>query len=100
MSLYNLLENKNFRKNKVQKVLEQIQQKPDLLPELISSFLQGPSAVTQRASWVITYCAERDYPFIKPYLPLMIEKLKEPGISDAVKRNTVRLLQFVEIQEE
>ena len=100
MSLNNLLEDKNFRKNKVQKLLEQIQQKPNILPELISSFLKGPSAVTQKASWIINYCAEKDYQLISPYLPLMIEKLKESNISDAVKRNTIRLLQFIEVQEE
>ena len=34
---------------------------------------------------------------IKPHLKKIIYNLKAPGIHDAVKRNTVRFLQFIEI---
>ena len=81
-------------------ICEKVKEHPHLLKELIHCFLHEPSRITQRSSWIITQVAEKDYQLISPYLPLTIEKLKEPGISDAVKRNTIRLLQFIEINEE
>jgi len=66
--------------------------------ELMQLFLNDEYRVTQRASWVVSECSER-FPFlITPYLESIILNLKN-DVHDAVRRNTIRVLQFVEIPE-
>ena len=65
--------------------------------ELVKIFLKGPYRITQRASWPLTVCAERHPSLVQPHLKKLIVNLKQPGLHDAVKRNTVRLMQFIDI---
>lgn len=64
---------------------------------LVKVFLKGPYRLTQRAAWPLSYCI-RNHPLLlnKHYKPILT-MLDKPGIHDAVKRNIMRLLQFVEI---
>jgi hypothetical protein len=65
--------------------------------ELFSLFINDEYRVVQRAAWPVSYCV-RDHPeFIKKHFAKLIRNLKKPELHDAVKRNTVRLLQYVEI---
>jgi hypothetical protein len=65
--------------------------------QLMGLFLKGEYRVTQRSAWIVGCCANR-YPFlITPWLGAMIKRMQEPGVHPAVKRNVVRILQFVEI---
>jgi hypothetical protein len=65
--------------------------------QLMELFLEGEYRVTQRSAWIVGCCADR-YPFlIAPWLGAMIKRMQEPGVHVAVKRNVVRILQFVEI---
>lgn len=65
--------------------------------ELIEVYFEGPYRVTQRASWPISHCIENHPELIKPHLKKMLDFLQKPGIHDAVKRGTVRFLQFIDI---
>lgn len=64
---------------------------------LIDIYLVGPYRVTQRAAWPLSICAERHPDLILPHLKKLLDFLSKPGIHDSVKRNTIRLLQFIEI---
>jgi hypothetical protein len=64
---------------------------------LVKIFMQGPYRVTQRAAWPISYCVQNHPELIKGHLEKMIDFADQPGVHDAVKRNTIRLLQFVAI---
>jgi hypothetical protein len=64
---------------------------------LIEVYLAGPYRVTQRAAWPLSLCVESHPSLIGPHLKKVLDYLKKPGIHDAVKRNTMRLLQFVTI---
>jgi hypothetical protein len=65
--------------------------------KLIDLYFAGPYRVTQRAAWPISVCVERNPEIILPHLSRLIKFLDSENIHDAVKRNTLRLLQFVEI---
>jgi hypothetical protein len=65
--------------------------------ELMMLFLHGEPVVTQRSAWVVGYCADTHPELIGGWLPAIIKKMEEPGIHDAVKRNVVRILQYIEI---
>lgn len=67
--------------------------------ELMELFLGDHDRITQRAAWVVSHCYD-DYPWlIEKHLKSMIENLQKP-VHVAVRRNTVRVLQFVQIPEE
>lgn len=65
---------------------------PDRFPEIMEMFLGDDYRITQRVAWVIIICSEWKPKILKPYIPEMIINLQKPGITDAVKRNTVRIL--------
>jgi hypothetical protein len=67
--------------------------------ELMELFLHGEYRVTQRSAWIISNCFDRHPQLVMPWLPRMLKKMQEPGVHDAVKRNIVRILQWVEIPE-
>ena len=69
--------------------------------EAMKLFLEGDYRVTQRISWVVSHCASAHSWLIMPYMePMLQNLLQNPNLHDAVKRNTVRILQFVEIPED
>lgn len=79
------------------KVVDYVGNNPARFKVLVEVFLSGPYRTTQRAAWPLSYCAEREPALIVPHLGHILKHLKKPGIHDAVKRNTMRLLQFVAI---
>lgn len=64
---------------------------------LIALFLEGPYQVSQRAAWPLSYCVANHPVLIKRHYGSILKMLTRTGIHDAVKRNIVRLLQFVDI---
>ena len=65
--------------------------------ELFNLFLTGEYRVTQRASWPVSYCVELHPVFINKHFTKLISNLQKPGLHNAIKRNTIRLLQYIEI---
>ena len=65
--------------------------------KLITIYLEGPYRITQRAAWPLSVCVERHPSLIYPHLTQILNFLKKDNIHVAVKRNTVRLLQYIEI---
>jgi hypothetical protein len=67
------------------------------LSQLMKLFLTGEHLVAQRAAWVVGICSDRHPEIIRPYLAKMVDRMQEPGVHDAVKRNVVRILQTADI---
>ena len=65
--------------------------------ELMKLFFSGEYRLAQRAAWTMSHCAEQRPELIRPYLPKLLDCLKRDDAHDAVRRNIVRLLQYVEI---
>jgi hypothetical protein len=65
--------------------------------ELFALFLQSEYRVTQRASAAVSYCVEAHPAFIRKNFAKLVKNLQQPVLHDAIKRNTIRLLQYVEI---
>lgn len=71
-----------------------------LFDELMTHFFSNEYRITQRAAWIVNHCVEK-YPFlINSHLERMVHNLARPKLHDAVKRNTVRILQSVDLPEE
>jgi len=70
-----------------------------LFDELMTHFYSNEYRVTQRAAWIMTHCVDK-YPFlINPHLEGLVTTLEQPKLHDAVKRNTVRLFQAIDLPE-
>ncbi len=65
--------------------------------ELVQLFFKGPYRVTQRASWPLSSIVEKHPALVKPHLKKILQNVMKPGQHDAVKRNTLRLLQYIKI---
>lgn len=84
-------------KKQVDKIVNYVGHDAARFSELIKIYLEGPYRVTQRSAWPISCCVEKNPTLINPHLKKILTYLQKPEIHDAVKRNTLRLLQFIEI---
>lgn len=69
------------------------------LARLMDVFLGNDALLTQRSAWVVGVLADVHPVLLEPWIAKMLRKTREPGVHDAVRRNVVRALQFVEIPE-
>src|SRR4051812_17714982 len=88
---------KEHSKKQCDKVVAYIGSNTARFAELVNMFLEGPYRITQRAAWPLFCCVEKSPALIKPHLKKILNYSIKPGVHDAVKRNVVRLLQFIEI---
>lgn len=66
--------------------------------ELIDCFLGKEYRVTQRAAQVVSNCADKHPELLLPHLDNIISNLQSP-VHIAVKRNTLRVLQDMELPD-
>jgi hypothetical protein len=88
---------KEHSRTQSDKIIEYVGNNPARFKVLVDVFLTGPHRITQRAAWPLSYCVERNPRLITPHLGHILDHLKKPAIHNAVKRNTVRFLQFIDI---
>lgn len=88
---------KEHSKSNTHKVADYVGVSKNRFNSLVKIYLSGPFRITQRAAWPLSLCVMRHPSLIFPHLTAILNFLKKPGVHDAVKRNTVRLLQFIEI---
>ena len=91
---------KEHSKKQSEKVVAHVGNSPSRFSELVNVFLAGPYRVTQRAVWPLSICVENNPDLIKPHLRRVLAYTNRQGVHDAVKRNIVRLLQFIEIPKQ
>jgi len=65
--------------------------------KLLQIFAAGPYRITQRAAWPLSVCVERYPTLIDGHFAFLIKMLYEPRAHIAVRRNILRLLQYVDI---
>jgi hypothetical protein len=67
--------------------------------ELIHFFLHGAYRASLRAGWVVNIITEQYPNLVKPHLSKLVEHITHKDVADAIKRNVVRLLQFIDIPQ-
>lgn len=65
--------------------------------ELFRLFLHDEYRVVQRAAWPVSYCVMAHPEFIKKHWNSLVKNLQQPGLHNAVKRNSLRLLADIPI---
>ena len=66
---------------------------------LMKLVLGNEPLLVQRGYWVLGYCAEAHPELFKNHIKSLIEHLSKVGIHDAVKRNTLKVFQFVDVPD-
>lgn len=70
------------------------------LDELMKCFFSDTYRVSQRSAMVVSYYFDEYPQLMEPYLQQLIVNLEKENLHIAVKRNSVRILQFVSIPEQ
>lgn len=68
-----------------------------LFKALVDIYIEGPYELTHRAAHVINIITARYPQMIQPHLKRIITHLEKPGVHDAYRRNTIRMLQWIEL---
>lgn len=89
----------NYSKENCAAIVQWVGSSQQRFTELFNLFLSGEYRVTQMASWPLSYCVEAHPVFINTNFKKLLTHLHKPGLHDSVKRNSMRLLQFVDIPE-
>lgn len=92
-----LAEHSKVQTNAIVKWVGDSQERFDALFHL---FLKDEYRVVQRAAWPLSYCVIEHPQLIQKHFKELIFNLHTSKLPDAVKRNTLRLLQRIEIPEE
>ncbi len=88
---------KEHSKKQAARIQGYISNSPERFNELFNLFMDESYRISQRASWPLNLCVEQHPELLDPYFKKLLKKLKSPGLPNAVKRNTLRMFQFVTI---
>lgn len=91
---------KEHSKAQCNKIVQWVGADQKRFDELFGLFLHDEGRVVQRAAWPVSYCVEAHPALIKKHWKAMTGYLDKPKLHDAVKRNSVRMMQFIEIPEQ
>jgi len=88
---------KEHSKAQCAKIVKWVGSNQQRFDELFGLFLNDEYRVVQRAAWPVSYCVIAHPAFISKHWKELISKLKKPDQHDAVKRNSIRLMQDIDI---
>jgi len=88
---------KEHSKAQCDKIVRYIGNNKERFAELMKLFFKGEYRVTQRAAWPMSYCVRNHPELIQSYYKKLLDNLEKPGLHDSILRNTVRLLEDVDI---
>jgi hypothetical protein len=86
-------------KKQTLKIAKQIGTDKILFAELMQLFFAYEKIITQRAAMVVNACFTFYPELVAEHLEALILNLRNKNLHAAVKRNTVRILQFIQIPE-
>jgi hypothetical protein len=94
-----LLKEKIHLKTQALKISEYACSSPAHFKELMQCFLNNEYRLAQRAAWSVSWASKKKPEMIKPYIKDLVAQLKRNDVHNAVIRNSVRILEAVEIPE-
>ncbi|MBC7861347.1 MAG: hypothetical protein IAF38_00150 [Bacteroidia bacterium] len=87
---------KEHSKRNTAKITKYVGEDPERFKALMRLFFNDEYRVVQRAAWAVGNIGVDHKYLVKPYLKKMTDYLQKPP-HDAVKRNVLRIFQFIEI---
>jgi len=94
-----LLKEKIHLKTSALKISEYACSSPARFKTLMKCFLANEYRLAQRAAWSVSGAAKKNPAMIRPYIKDLVAQLKRNNVHNAVIRNSVRILEAIEIPE-
>jgi hypothetical protein len=88
---------KEHSKTQRDEIVNYIGSNPKRFSELIQLMIKGPYRITQRAAWPLSYIVVKHPQLVLPHLTMLMNAASQHTAHNSVKRNVVRLLQFINI---
>jgi hypothetical protein len=88
---------KEHSKKQCNKIVQWVGDSQKRFDELFHLFLTDEYRVIQRSAWPVSYCVIAHPQLIKHNFSKLVKNLHNGGLHNAVKRNSIRLLQHVDI---
>ncbi|MGZ3864554.1 MAG: hypothetical protein ACXVPN_15495 [Bacteroidia bacterium] len=90
---------KEHSKKQCLKIVKWVGNDKKRFAELINLMLQDEYRVAQRAAWPVSYCVE-EYPSLMiPWYGKVIKRMQQKNIHNAIRRNSLRILENADIPE-
>lgn len=70
---------------------------PKAFSELMACFMDEEYRLAQRAAWSVSFAAEQNPALLQPYIKDLVHRIQQPDVHPAVIRNSVRILEKIEI---
>ncbi len=90
---------KEHSKAQCTKIVKWVGNSQPRFDELFYLFLHDEYRVVQRSAWPVSYCVDAYPVLINKHWKTLMLKLKKPNLHDAVKRNSIRFMQEIELPE-
>lgn len=90
---------KEHSKAQCTKIVKWVGSSQQRFDELFRLFLHDEYRVVQRAAWPLSYCVIAHPSLISKHWKQLLGNLKKPNLHDAVKRNSIRLMEDIDIPE-
>jgi len=83
-------------KEHVSVIVDYIGNDADKFSKLMELFFSSDNRLSQRSAWVMSHCVDKNTDLILPYIKKLVKNLYVTD-EDAIKRNTFRILQLIDI---
>lgn len=90
---------KEHSKVQCNKIVNWVGSNQQRFDELFNLFLNDEYRVVQRSAWPMSYCVDAHPSLISNHWKELMANLKKPNLHDAVKRNSIRLMQDIALPE-
>ena len=90
---------KEHSKAQCTKIVKWVGSNQQRFDELFYLFLNDEYRVVQRSAWPVSYCVDAYPVLIGKHWRQLMQHLKKSGLQDAVKRNSIRFMQQIELPE-
>ena len=90
---------KEHSKAQCTKIVNWVGSNQQRFDELFHLFLNDEYRVVQRSAWPMSYCVDAHPALISKHWKALMDNLKKQNLHNAVKRNSIRLMQDIELPE-
>lgn len=94
-----LLANSTHDKGKVMEVAAYAATSKQRFKKLVDCFLSDDYRLSQRGAWAMSWAARKNPLLVIPYIPTLVAQLERTDVHVAIIRNSVRILQDIDIPE-
>lgn len=95
-----LLEDSVYSKATIMKVAKYACSSTVRFKQLIACFLSDDETLSQRAAWCLGWAAKMDAAMIMPHIKLLVDQLERTDVHYEVIRNSMRILEAIDIPED